>query len=123
MAKKMEDLFEHYAECFLEQCENGDLDKVKYWISSRGMDIHLYNDNPLRTAAWKCHLDVVKYLLCAGADATKICPETMQRAYDHGSLDMLTLLAKNGAPVGFLNSDARRYLSARLQMQKCVCTE
>ena len=52
---------------FLKNCQNGDLENIKYLVEN-GANINAYMDDALRLSAGNGHLDVVKYLIENGAD-------------------------------------------------------
>jgi ankyrin repeat protein len=52
---------------FCQACSNGNLDEVKYLLTSPELkehaEIHYYEDDALAEACWNGHLEIVKYLL------------------------------------------------------------
>jgi ankyrin repeat protein len=80
---------------FNEACVNGNLDEVRYLLTSTELkehaDIHFNNDNGLSDACWEGHLEIVKYLLTS--------PELTEHAFinDHQEKDSNGLLNACGA--------------------------
>ncbi len=90
-----------------------DLDKIetfKYLIS-KGLDIHIDNDIPLRYASRNGYLDIVKFLVENGANINANNDYALGCASRNGYLDIVKFLVENGANVRASDDYALRYAS------------
>ena len=86
---------------FIDACKNGDIDKVKYLLSSPELkehaDIHAFGDAGFQWACMNGHLEVVKYLLTSPdlkkhADIHEGSDAGFQWACNKGYLDIVKYL-------------------------------
>ncbi len=85
-----------------------DLDKIetfKYLIS-KGLDIHIDNDIPLRYASRNGYLDIVKFLVENGANINANNDYALGGASENGYLDIVKFLVENGANINANNDYA-----------------
>ena len=75
----------------MRACSDGELDEVKALLK-QGADIHAYDDDGLRWAAWGGHLDVARYLVEQGADIHARGDYTLRWAAHWGRLDVVNYL-------------------------------
>lgn len=82
-------------------CDEGQLDVVKYLLSSSDLkehcDIHINSDAPLRSACVKGHLEIVKYLLTSSelTEHSNVHSDedaAFRYAYRFGEFDILKFL-------------------------------
>ena len=66
-----------------EACENGNIEKVKYLVE-KGVDIHAYNDQPLRWAVFYGQLEVIKYFIEKGTNIHADDDYALRLAVKHG---------------------------------------
>ena len=48
---------------FINYCENGEFDEIKYILNMNNINIHAYNELGFRTACIYGRIDVIKYLI------------------------------------------------------------
>jgi hypothetical protein len=85
-----------------------DLRKVNTWkwMVNEGIDIHTWNDYPLRWAIEKGYLDTVKFLVKNGADIHAFKGYALRLAADYDYLDIVKFLVKRGVDVHAWNDRA-----------------
>lgn len=72
------------------------------WALFKGADIHAEDDNALKWASEKGHLDVVKYLVKHGSDINAEHNYALVHASQNGHLDVVKYLVENGANINDL---------------------
>lgn len=78
-------------------CYSGKFDLIKFFIDI-GLKVNGYNNQPLRMAVeGDCDLEIIKYLVCLGADVSCCANYPIRNSARRGNLTMLKYFLANGA--------------------------
>lgn len=79
-----------------DACRYGQLDVVKYFVEEMGVDIHIMNEKPLKSAVIQGYTSIAKYLIDKGADVNVENGSLFYSAWHNMQMDMVRLLVKEG---------------------------
>lgn len=93
----------------IEVIQLGYIDELKYLVEVVGADIHVDDDYPLRTATYRGHLNIVKYLIEKGATINIMDGITLRLATYAGNFKMVKYLVENGANISCDSGSSLRW--------------